>query len=54
MGFDLISGFLGFAGLFLGLLFLVGGILASREIDVTCMLHDDSASETSRACKNVM
>jgi len=54
MGFDLVSGFLGFAGLFMGLVFLVGGLLASREIDVTCVLHDDFASETSRACKNAM
>lgn len=43
MGFDLIGGFLDLAGALLGLMFLVGGLRESREIDVTCVLHDRPA-----------
>jgi hypothetical protein len=43
MGFDLVSGFLTIAGVFLGLLLLFGCLLANRGMDVTCILHDESA-----------
>lgn len=43
MGFDLISVLLNLAGIFLGLTLLVSRLLASREMDVRCALHDESA-----------
>jgi hypothetical protein len=40
MDIDPVSGFLGLMGFFLGLLILVDRLKATRNIDVTCMPHD--------------
>lgn len=40
MGFDLVSGLLGFAGFLLGVAFLLRCLLVARDIDVVCVLHD--------------